>query len=141
MIISIVGPTGIGKSKLGIELAKYFHTEIISGDSIQVYKQLDIGSAKVTKEEMEGVVHHLIDIVEPTQNYSVALYQRAVREKIAEFEQRGLLPIIVGGTGLYIKSVLYDYNFTQTKRDIKFQESFKTGQMKLYIIFLKKKIL
>ncbi len=125
MIVSIVGPTGIGKSKLGVLLAKHYNTEIISGDSIQVYKELNIGSAKISKDEMMGIKHHLLDFVNPHDNYSVALYQKEVRKKIDEFYQRGLLPIIVGGTGLYIKSVLYNYNFEQTKRDIQFQESFK----------------
>ena len=81
MIIVIVGPTGIGKTKLSIALAKYLNTEIISGDSVQVYKELNIGSAKVTKEEMNGIKHHLIDILEPTEDFSVALYQKLVRKK------------------------------------------------------------
>ncbi len=117
MIIVVVGPTGIGKTKLSISLAKYLKTEIISGDSIQVYKRLDIGSAKVKEEEKEGIKHHLIDFLEPTENFSVALFQKLVREKITEFEKKGMTPLIVGGTGLYIKSVLYDYNFEDTKRD------------------------
>lgn len=117
MIIVVVGPTGIGKTKLSISLAKHLHTEIISGDSIQVYKRLDIGSAKVKEEEKEGIKHHLIDILEPTENFSVALFQKLVRGKISEFEEQGMTPLIVGGTGLYIKSVLYDYNFEDTKRD------------------------
>lgn len=118
MIYVIVGPTGIGKTKLSIALAKHFNTEIISGDSVQVYKELNIGSAKVTDEETEGIKHHLIDILEPTEDFSVALFQKLVRSKIDEFQERGLDPLIVGGTGLYIKSVLYNYNFEDTKRDI-----------------------
>lgn len=117
MIVVIIGPTGIGKTALSIELAKYLDTEIISGDSIQVYKDLNIGSAKVTSEEMQGIPHHLIDVMEPDQDFSVALYQNMVRDKIKEFEARGNTPLIVGGTGLYIKSVLYDYNFDGAKRD------------------------
>lgn len=126
MIIAIVGPTGIGKTALSIALAKQLKTEIISGDSIQVYKQLNIGSAKVTTDEMAGIPHHLIDIFDPTEDCSVAVYQRLVRAKIAEFEQRNLTPIIVGGTGLYIKSVLYDYNFEDTQRDPDFEAQYET---------------
>jgi len=125
MIIVIIGPTGIGKTKLSIALAKYFNTEIISGDSVQVYKELNIGSAKITKEESKGITHHLIDIMEPTEEYSVALYQKAVRQKISEFEEQNKTPIIVGGTGLYIKSVLYDYNFDDSKRDSTLEEKYK----------------
>jgi len=116
-MIVIVGTTGIGKTKLSIMLAKHFNTEIISGDSVQVYKELNIGSAKVTKEEMEGIPHHLIDYLEPDEDFSVAMFQSIVRAKIKEFEDRNLVPIIVGGTGLYIKSALYDYNFEDSKRN------------------------
>ena len=116
-MIVIVGPTGIGKTALSVKLAKHFNTEIISGDSVQVYKELNIGSAKVTMDEMEGIPHHLIDILEPTDDFSVAMYQEIVRNKISEFKERNLVPIIAGGTGLYIKSVLYDYNFSDSFRD------------------------
>ena len=125
MIVVIVGPTGVGKTKLSVELAKYYGTEIISGDSVQVYKELNIGSAKVTKEEMQGIKHHMIDVLEPSEDFSVAIYQKMVREKIKEFEDKDLLPLIVGGTGLYIKSVLYKYNFSDTKRDHAFEEERK----------------
>lgn len=121
MIVAIVGPTGIGKTACSIAVAKHFNTEIISGDSVQVYRQLDIGSAKITTDEMAGIRHHLIDILNPEEPYSVALFQTNVRQKITDFETRGLLPLIVGGTGLYIKSVLYDYNFEDTKRDPELQ--------------------
>ena len=117
MIIVIIGPTGIGKTKLSIALAKKYHTEIISGDSIQVYKGLNIGSAKIKESEKEGVKHHLIDVLEPYVDFNVALFQKMAREKIDELESKGIPPIIVGGTGLYIKSVLYDYNFENTSRD------------------------
>lgn len=124
-MIIIVGPTGIGKTKLSIMLAKHFNTEIISGDSVQVYKELTIGSAKVTPEEQENIPHHLIDIFEPDEEMSVAIYQEMVRGKIEEFKQRNLKPIIVGGTGLYIKSVLYDYNFTDSKRDKSLEDKYQ----------------
>ena len=125
MIYVVVGPTGIGKTKLSIALAKHFNTEIISGDSVQVYKELNIGSAKVRIDEMEGIPHHLIDILEPNETFSVALFQELVREKIKELEEKGLDPIIAGGTGLYIKSVLYDYNFESTKRDYEKEKEYK----------------
>jgi len=117
MIIVIVGPTGIGKTKLSIALAKKYNTEIISGDSVQVYKGLDIGSAKIKENEKQGIKHHLLDILEPHEDFSVAIFQKMVREKVDELETKGLMPLIVGGTGLYIKSVLYDYNFENSARD------------------------
>lgn len=123
-MIVIVGPTGIGKTRLSILLAKHFNTEIISGDSVQVYKELNIGSAKVTELEKEGVTHHLIDILEPTEDFSVAMFQEIVRKKIWEFEQKDMTPLIVGGTGLYIKSVLYDYNFKNTYRDKSLEDQY-----------------
>lgn len=112
-VIVIVGPTAVGKTKLSIECAKAFSGEIISGDSMQVYKRLDIGTAKIKREEMEGIPHHLIDIKEPEESFSVAEFQAAVRGKIDEISSRGLVPIIVGGTGLYIQSVLNDYQFLE----------------------------
>lgn len=125
MIIVIVGPTGIGKTRLSIALAQKYNTEIISGDSVQVYKGLDIGSAKVKRSERKGIKHHLLDILEAHEDFSVAIFQKMVREKIAELEQRNLMPIIAGGTGLYIKSVLYDYNFENAHRDHSLDELYK----------------
>ena len=110
-VICIVGPTAVGKTKLSIELAKQLKGEIISGDSMQIYKTMDIGTAKATIEEREGIVHHLIDEKNPEEPYSVAEFQKTVRAKIDQIKSRGNMPIIVGGTGLYIKSVLYDYEF------------------------------
>ena len=111
MIIVITGPTGVGKTKLSIELAKYYDAEIINADSMQVYKGLDIGTAKVTEEEKENIPHHLFDICEVHDIYTVYDYQRDCRNKIAELESRGKNIILVGGTGLYIKAALYDYRF------------------------------
>ena len=112
-IIVIVGPTGVGKTKLSIELAKKLDAEIINGDSVAVYKNLDIGSAKPTIEERENIPHHLIDICEVEEEYSVFNYQQDVRRLIDEITSRNKRIIIVGGTGLYIKAALYDYNFTE----------------------------
>ena len=112
-IIVIVGPTGVGKTKLSIELAKRLDAEIINGDSVAIYKDLDIGSAKPTIEECEGIPHHLIDIKEVTEDYSVYDYQIDCRKAIEDITSRGKRVIIVGGTGLYIKAALYDYKFTK----------------------------
>lgn len=107
-VIVIVGPTAVGKTKLSIELAKQFDGEIINGDSMQVYKGLDIGTAKVTEEEAQGITHHLIDIKEPAEDYTVADFKKDATEKVKEITQRNKLPIVVGGTGLYIESLLFD---------------------------------
>ena len=112
-IIVIVGPTGVGKTKLSIELAKKLDAEIINGDSVAIYKDLNIGSAKPTIEEREGIPHHLIDIKEVTDDYSVYDYQIDCRKAIEDITSRNKRVIIVGGTGLYIKAALYDYNFTK----------------------------
>lgn len=112
-IIVIVGPTGIGKTKLSIELAKLLDAEIINGDSVSIYKKLNIGSAKPTIEERAGIKHHLFDIKDITEDYTVFEYQKNVRNLIDNIYARGKRVIIVGGTGLYIKSALYDYNFTE----------------------------
>ena len=112
-IIVIVGPTGIGKTKLSIELAKKLDAEVINGDSVSIYKDLDIGSAKPTLEEREGIPHHLIDIRDVEEDYTVFDYQKDVRQKIEEITSRNKRVIIVGGTGLYIKAGLYNYTFTE----------------------------
>lgn len=112
-VIVIVGPTGVGKTKLSIELAKKFDGEIINADSTQVYKGMDIATAKVTKEEMENITHLLLDIKDITEDYTVYDYQKDCREKIDDILKRNKTPILVGGTGLYIKAALYDYKFEQ----------------------------
>lgn len=113
MIYVIVGPTGVGKTKLSIELAKKLNAEIVNADSMQVYRGLDIGTAKVKEEEKEGVPHHLFDIVDVDKLYTVYDYQRDAREKIQEITNRGKNVIMVGGTGLYIRACLYDYQFQE----------------------------
>lgn len=110
-IIVIVGPTGVGKTKLSIELAKKLNAEIINADSMQVYKELNIGTAKITDEEKEKIPHYLFDIVKPTDMYTVYDYQKDARKVIDNILSRGKRVIIVGGTGLYIKALLYDYEF------------------------------
>jgi tRNA dimethylallyltransferase len=120
-LLVLIGPTAVGKTKLSIELAKSFNGEIISGDSMQVYQGMDIGTAKITEEEMEGIPHHLIDIKDPDEPFSVAEFQELVRSKITAITSRKKLPMIVGGTGLYIQSVLYDYQFTEAASDHEFR--------------------
>ena len=114
-VLVIVGPTAVGKTALSVELAQLFGGEIISGDSLQIYKNLDIGTAKIKEEEMNNVPHHLIDVIEPTQRYSAADFQHSGRQLITEIANRGHLPIIAGGTGLYIQSLLYDYQLGATE--------------------------
>ena len=110
-VIVIVGPTGVGKTKLSIELAKKFNGEIINADSTQVYKNLDIATAKIKEEEKEDIFHHLIDIKNIDEDYTVYDYQKDARNCINDIIKRGKTPIMVGGTGLYIKAALYDYKF------------------------------
>ena len=116
-LIILTGPTAVGKTELSIALAKAVGGEIISADSVQVYKELDIGSAKITCEEMQGVHHHLIDVLLPTEDFSVALFKDMAVKAMDEIYSRGHIPIIVGGTGFYIQSVLYDINFEETDDD------------------------
>lgn len=113
MIIAIVGPTGIGKTALSISLAKHYNAEIINFDAMQVYEKLDIGTAKVTKEEMDGVVHHLLSYVNVNTNYSVYDYQKEARSLIDKLLKEKKNIIMVGGTGLYLKATLYDYRFRE----------------------------
>ncbi|WP_273127019.1 tRNA (adenosine(37)-N6)-dimethylallyltransferase MiaA [Bacillus weihaiensis] len=113
-LVVIIGPTAVGKTKLSIDLAKRLNGEIISGDSMQIYKGMDIGTAKITKDEMEDIPHHLIDIKEADEEYSVAEFQTTCRPLIDKITSHHKMPLIVGGTGLYIQSVIYDYQFTDT---------------------------
>ena len=110
-VLFILGPTAVGKTDISINLAKLYGGEIISADSVQIFKGLDIGSAKVTKEETKGVPHHLIDIVTPNENFTAFDMTEAIKRKIDEISSRKHLPIVVGGTGLYVKSLILGYNF------------------------------
>lgn len=116
-LLIIGGPSGVGKTALSIKLAKAFNGEILSCDSMQIYKGFDLGTAKITKEEMEGIPHYMIDICEPSQQYSVAEYKDETKEIITTLNNQGKLPIMVGGTGLYISAVLYDYKFGGVEKD------------------------
>ncbi|MBO5302236.1 MAG: tRNA (adenosine(37)-N6)-dimethylallyltransferase MiaA, partial [Peptococcaceae bacterium] len=116
-LVILVGPTAVGKTAASIGLAKALNGEIISGDSMQIYKGLDIGTAKISKEEMQGVPHHLIDIKEPWESFSAAEFKHLADAAIADIHSRGKLPIIVGGTGFYINGVLYEYHFGEADTD------------------------
>lgn len=116
-IISVVGPTASGKTALSIEIAKKYNGEIISADSMQIYRGMDIATAKPTKEEMQGIVHHLIDNVNPEDEYSVAQYVKDARNTILDIDSRGKTPILVGGTGLYVNSLLDNVQFSESPID------------------------
>lgn len=120
-VVVITGPTAVGKTKLSIALAKMLQTEIINGDAYQVYQKMDIGTAKPTRDEQAGVIHHLLDYVDPSVEYSVARYQREVRLCIEQLIKKNKIPLIVGGSGLYIDSVIKDYRFEEEKHS--FEES------------------
>lgn len=116
-VIVITGPTGVGKTKFSIELAKELNTEIINGDAYQIYKYMNIGTAKPTEAEKQDIPHHLMDFLDPLESFSICDYQKLVRDKIEEFHNQKMIPIITGGSGLYIDSVLYDYRFTEDARN------------------------
>ena len=120
-VIVICGPTASGKTALSIELAKRINGEIISSDSMQIYKDMDIGTAKPTKEEMQGIKHYLVDFVEPNKRYSVADFKKDAEKAIEEILKNGKVPIIVGGTGLYVDSLIYGIEY----QDIKFDEQYR----------------
>ncbi len=121
-LIVLTGPTAVGKTALSIKLAKKIDGEIISADSMQVYRHMDIGTAKITREEMDGVVHHLIDILEPTEDFNVVLFQKLAKAAAEEIYSRGKIPIVAGGTGFYIQALLNDIDFTETDENTKFRE-------------------
>lgn len=116
-LIILTGPTAVGKSALAVSLAREVGGEIISADSMQVYRHMDIGSAKITREEMADVPHHLIDILEPAEEFHVVRFQTLAKEAIKAIYENGKIPILAGGTGFYIQSVLYDIDFTETTED------------------------
>ncbi len=135
-VLAIVGPTAVGKTDFGIRMACRYDGEIISGDSIQIYRGLDIGSAKPNEIELSQAVHHLIDIKDPKERYSVKQFQDLARQCIQEIGTRGKLPIIVGGTGLYIKAALYDYFFFDEEEEDDPYEGYTNQQ--LYDLLMQK---
>lgn len=126
-VVVIVGPTASGKTSLSIELAKKINGEIISSDSMQIYKDMDIGTAKVTKEEMQGIKHYLVDFVSPDQRYTVSDFKRDSEDAIKEILKNGKVPIVVGGTGLYVNSLIYGIEY----QDMKFDEEYRNKLMKI----------
>ncbi|WP_219837539.1 tRNA (adenosine(37)-N6)-dimethylallyltransferase MiaA [Paenibacillus sp. R14(2021)] len=128
-LLVLIGPTAVGKTRMSLDLAKAWNAEIISGDSIQVYKGMDIGTAKIKPEEREGIPHHLIDICDPVHPFSVAEFQERCAALIPAIQSRGKLPFIVGGTGLYVESVAYAYEFAEVGSDDAFRE-----EMRLYAL-------
>jgi len=121
-LIILTGPTAVGKTKLSIELAKAINGEIISADSMQVYKRMTIGTAKILPEEMQGVRHHLIDVLEPSEEFNVVLFAKLAKEAMEQCWKNGKIPILVGGTGFYIQAVLYDIDFTENDDDKSYRE-------------------
>lgn len=116
-LVILTGPTAVGKTTLSIQLAKRIGGEIISADSMQVYRHMDIGSAKILPEEMQGIPHHLIDVLEPSKDFNVVIFQQMVKRCIQEIYDRGNIPILAGGTGFYIQAVLYDIDFTENEEN------------------------
>ncbi len=121
-LIVVLGPTAVGKTALSIALAKRFSTEVISGDSMLVYRNMNIGTAKPSIEEQDGVVHHLVDIIEATESFDVTTFIEMARAKIRELNERGCVPILAGGTGLYIKALLEGYQFNVTPQNESFRQ-------------------
>ncbi len=121
-IIVLVGPTAVGKTYVSVELAKRLGTEIISADSMQIYKGMDVGTAKIREDEKQGIIHHMIDIVSPDEDYSVSEFKYEAEKIIDRLSEEGKIPIIVGGSGLYVNSIIYDLNFGNAKSDEKLRE-------------------
>jgi len=137
LLVAVVGPTGIGKSKLALHLSKTLKGEIVSADSRQIYRFMDIGTAKPTREELSLVPHHLINIANPDENYSLAQYQTSAYRAIKQIHQRNTLPILVGGSGMYVWSVLEGWEIPQVPPDLEFRDylkekAAKSGNDKLY---------
>lgn len=116
-LVILTGPTAAGKTKLSVELAKRINGEIISADSMQVYRRMNIGTAKVTEQEMEGIPHHLIDILEPWEEFNVVSFQTYAKRAVQQIREKGKIPILVGGTGFYIQALLYGIDFTENESD------------------------
>ena len=121
-LIIIAGPTASGKSALAVELAKRLPAEIISADSIQVYRHMDIGSAKITPEEMQGIPHHLIDVLDPDEEFNVVVFQQMAKEAYLQIRSRHKIPMVVGGTGFYIQALLYDIDFESEDENTEIRE-------------------
>lgn len=116
-LIVLTGPTAVGKTSLSISLAKAVNGEIISADSMQVYKKMDIGSAKIRSEEMQGIPHYLVDVLEPEEEFHIVKFQQMAKKAMEDIYSRGKIPILVGGTGFYIQAVTKDIDFTEAQQE------------------------
>jgi len=125
-LVILTGPTAVGKTELSISLAKAIDGEIISADSMQVYKYMDIGSAKITKEEMKGVPHFLVDEFEPYEEFNVVVFQKKAKQYMEEIYSRGHIPILVGGTGFYLQAILYDIDFTENEENTEIRSRYES---------------
>ena len=122
-LIILAGPTAVGKTAASIRLAKAIGAEVISADSMQVYRHMDIGSAKIRQEEMEGVPHYLIDVLEPEEEFNVVRFQHMAKAAAEEIYAKGKIPLVAGGTGFYIQALLYDIDFTENDGDTSYRRS------------------
>lgn len=122
-LIILTGPTASGKTALSVALAKRIGGEIISADSMQVYRHMDVGSAKVTKEEMDGIPHYLIDVLDPEEAFNVVVFQDMAKKAMKRIRENGHIPIVAGGTGFYIQALLYDIDFTENDGDMEYRLS------------------
>ena len=132
----LTGPTAVGKTRLSIRLAKETGGEIISADSMQIYRHMDIGSAKITEEEMDGVPHYLVNILDPKENFNVFRFQRLAKQAMERIYENGHIPILVGGTGFYIQSVLYDIDFEESESDFAYRKELETLAREKGAVFL-----
>ena len=135
-LVILTGPTAVGKTKLSIELAKQINGEIISADSMQVYRRMNIGTAKITEAEREGIPHHLIDILEPWEDFNVVAFQTYAKQAVKEIRQRGKIPIVAGGTGFYIQALLYGIDFTENESNTELRSHLEAESEKDGGIFL-----
>ncbi|MCU6695857.1 tRNA (adenosine(37)-N6)-dimethylallyltransferase MiaA [Laedolimicola ammoniilytica] len=125
-LVILTGPTAAGKTKLSINLAKAINGEIVSADSMQVYRRMDIGSAKIRPAEMQGVPHHLIDVLDPKEDFNVVLFQKMAKTAMEDIWTRGHIPILTGGTGFYIQALLYDIDFTENEENVRVRAKLET---------------
>ena len=135
-LIIITGPTAVGKTSLSLDLAQQLNGEIISADSMQVYKHMDIGTAKISKQEQRGIPHHLIDILEPEQSFHVASFQSSAKDVLQDLYKRGKTPIVVGGTGFYIQALLYDIDFSKGEEDLAYRLELKKMEQEVGVVAL-----
>lgn len=139
-LLVLTGPTAVGKTKLSISLAKAINGEIISADSMQVYRHMDIGSAKIRKEEMEGVPHYLVDVLEPEEEFHIVKFQQMAKEAMKEIYSRNKVPILVGGTGFYIQSVTKDIDFTEAEQETAYRQELEALALEKGSAFLHEKL-